>query len=132
MTVRLIEDRDALAHDESAAGRYVAALVRDGVGHYIANANSRALLLSLGDRSLPVTVDEGGYGRSYVASPHSEIDDIAANRRAYFAVVQVPLRLLQCRSRLTNGFVTFAAAPEIGVLCRKTRTRRIERRLSDF
>lgn len=71
MTAQLIEAQEALVRDGTLAGRYVAALARDGVGHYVANAASRPLLLLLGERRLPVTVDDGGYGRSYVASPHS-------------------------------------------------------------
>jgi len=105
VTVRLIEEMDELARDESVAGRYVAALARDGVGHYIANASSRPMLLSLSDRRLPVTVDEGGYGRSYVASPHSayvlyareEIDIVGMRRgrgaaRAALALLDQLLR----------------------------------------
>jgi hypothetical protein len=103
--VRLIEDGDALARDETVAGRYVAALARDGVGHYVANASSRMALLALGERRLPVTVDDGGYGRSYVASPHSayvpyvreEIDIVGMRRgrglaRAGLAVLDRLLR----------------------------------------
>lgn len=71
MTPHLIESAEAMAGDGSRAGRYMAALARDGASALVANATSRPLLLRLGDRSLPVTVDDGGYGRSYVASPHS-------------------------------------------------------------
>ena len=71
MTLRLIESAQEIARDTSLAGRYMAALAQDGVGRFIANASSTPMLLSLGDRALPVTVDGGGYGRSYVASPHS-------------------------------------------------------------
>ncbi len=71
MTVALIDTVEALSREESAAGRYVAALARDGVGHYVANVASRMALLACGERRLPVTIDDGGLGRSYVASPHS-------------------------------------------------------------
>ncbi len=68
---RLIEDAEAMVRAGSRAGRYAAALVREGAAALVANATSRSMLLQLGDHSLPVTVDDGGYGRSYVASPHS-------------------------------------------------------------
>lgn len=71
MTLRLIEDAEEMARDGSIAGRYVAALAREGASALVANATSRPMLLRLGRHSLPVTVDDGGHGRSYVASPHS-------------------------------------------------------------
>lgn len=71
MTPHLIEGAEAMARDGSRAGRYMAALASEGAAGLVANATSRPMLLRLGDRSLPVTVDDGGYGRSYVASPHS-------------------------------------------------------------
>jgi hypothetical protein len=71
VTPHLIEGADAMARDGSRAGRYMAALAREGASALVANATSRPMLLRLGERSLPVTVDDGGYGRSYVASPHS-------------------------------------------------------------
>ncbi len=61
----------ALAALGSLAARYVAALQRHGTSHYIANAASTVALLRYGDRHLPVTVDDGTVGRTYVASPHS-------------------------------------------------------------
>lgn len=67
----LIETAEAMAHLEAPAARYVSALARDGVAAHIANAASRPMLLRHGSHCLPVTVDDGGYGRSYVASPHS-------------------------------------------------------------
>ena len=71
MTVTLIDTVEALSREESAAGRFVAALARDGVGHYVANAASHVALLTYGGQRLPVTIDDGDFGRSYVASPHS-------------------------------------------------------------
>lgn len=71
MTVRLIDRAEELAGEESLAGRYVAALAEGGTARFIANATSTPMLLAVGGRRLPVTVDDGGYGRSYVASPHS-------------------------------------------------------------
>ncbi len=60
-----------MTRDGSLAGRYAAALAREGAPALVANATSRPMLMRLGDHSLPVTVDDGGYGRSYVSSPHS-------------------------------------------------------------
>lgn len=71
MTPHLIEDAEAMTRDGSLAGRYAAVLAREGAPALVANATSRPMLMRLGDHSLPVTVDDGGYGRSYVSSPHS-------------------------------------------------------------
>lgn len=71
MTPDLLSDPDDLAQTGSLAGRYVAALAHGGPQRLIANVQSRPLLLRHGEFHLPVTVDDGGYGRSYVASPHS-------------------------------------------------------------
>jgi hypothetical protein len=89
---RLIEDAGTMARDGSVAGRYAAALAREGVPALVANAASRPMLLRLGEHSLPVTVDDGGYGRSYVSSPHSayvlyarEEMDLVGMKRGRFA-----------------------------------------------
>lgn len=68
---RLIENAAEIEQTSSLAGRYVRALVEAGAERFVANATSRAMLLMLDDRALPLTVDDGGYGRTYVASPHS-------------------------------------------------------------
>lgn len=65
-----LREAAALADEPSLAGRYVAALGAD-VRRHVANVASEVRLLTLGDQALPVTIDDGGYGRSYVASPHS-------------------------------------------------------------
>lgn len=67
----LIADPDAMEEDASLAGRYTAAFARRGAQTFIANLTSRVMLLRHGSLRLPVTVDDGGHGRSYVASPHS-------------------------------------------------------------
>ncbi|MDR2858741.1 MAG: hypothetical protein LBV50_13000, partial [Novosphingobium sp.] len=67
----LVTDAAELARDESPAGRYAATFAREGTAALIANAGSQPMLLRHGGRSFPVTVDDGGFGRSYVASPHS-------------------------------------------------------------
>jgi hypothetical protein len=103
--MRLIESAQAMADEGSPAGRYMAALTEGGVARFIANAASRPMLLVLGTRALPVTVDDGGYGRSYVASPHSayvlyareEVDIVGMTRgraaaRAALATLDLLLR----------------------------------------
>lgn len=67
----LLDDVTDGAAAESLAARYVAALRTHGTAACIANAASAVRLLRYGDLCLPVTVDDGTLGRSYVASPHS-------------------------------------------------------------
>lgn len=71
MTPALISDPAQMDRRASVAARYVSALARIGVDRLIPNVGSTPLLVSIGDLDLPVMVDDGGYGRSYVASPHS-------------------------------------------------------------
>ena len=69
--VELLSDARALAEDGSLAGRYMAALAANGSDQLIGNAASQALLLRHDKYRLPVTVEDGDYGHTYVASPHS-------------------------------------------------------------
>lgn len=71
MSIDLLDDEEMLAGDETLAGRYVAGLCKGGVTNLIANSASRPMLLRHQNRSIPLTVDENGFGKSYVASPHS-------------------------------------------------------------
>ena len=72
MTLTLIETVAEMEAEDSPAARYVAALTREGVRTFITNASSRTMLLRTKEgHAIPVTVDDYGYGRSYVASPHS-------------------------------------------------------------
>lgn len=71
MTIELLEAPSAMESTGTSAGKFTAALVRHGTNHYVANATSRMLLMHSAQHALPVSVDDGGYGRSYVASPHS-------------------------------------------------------------
>lgn len=71
MSLELIESADAMDRLGSASARYMAALARSGTTAHIANAKSRPLLLHQAGQSLPITVDDGGYGHSYVSSAHS-------------------------------------------------------------
>lgn len=71
MTPHLLTDAAAMERQGSLPARYMAALARNGTAAFVANARSAPMLLCYGDRCLPLTVDEGGHGGSYVASPHS-------------------------------------------------------------
>lgn len=71
MTAELLSDPAALAADGSLAARHVAAFRAAGTPALITNAACEVLLLRAGDVALPVTVDDGTHGRSYVSSPHS-------------------------------------------------------------
>ncbi len=71
MTPEWLTTPEAMAADRSQAAGYAAAFAREGTASFITNATSQMLLLRHGARCWPVTVDDGGYGRSYVASPHS-------------------------------------------------------------
>jgi hypothetical protein len=53
------------------AASYVAQLASDGTQKLVTNAASQMLLLRSGPCDLPVTVDDGTLGHSYVSSPHS-------------------------------------------------------------
>jgi len=67
----LLGDPAALAADGSLAARHVAAFRAAGTEGMIANAASEMWLLRHGPLRLPVSVDDGTHGRSYVSSPHS-------------------------------------------------------------
>lgn len=67
----LLSDAQAMAADGSLAGRMMGAFAAQGARRMIRNAGSRTMLLRHGDWRLPVTVEEGDYGHTYVASPHS-------------------------------------------------------------
>lgn len=67
----LLCDGDALAADGSLAARHVAAFRAHGTPALIANAACEVALLRAGEMRLPVTIDSGAHGLSYVSSPHS-------------------------------------------------------------
>lgn len=108
LTPFLIDDPVEMAGTRTLAGRYTAAMACDGVGRFIANATSQVRLLLCGNAALPVTIDDGGYGRSYVASPHSayvlyareEMDLVGmtrGRRSAYVALSMLDLALKSAR-----------------------------------
>lgn len=70
LTPRLI-DPSREAGGTSIAVRYAAAFAEKGVHKGISNAGSRMLLAQCEGHDLPITVDDGHYGLSYVANPHS-------------------------------------------------------------
>lgn len=70
MTCHLIEHPEDSGMHSSSAG-YASAFARAGTHHWIENVSSRMLLAQCEGHDLPVTVDNGGYGLSYVANPHS-------------------------------------------------------------
>lgn len=71
MYAELLSDAPALAADGSLAARHVATFRSHGSKALIANAACEVMLLRCGDARLPVTIDDGTRGRSYVSSPHS-------------------------------------------------------------
>lgn len=105
MTVELIEDAKEIARDGSRAAQYMAGFAREGTSSLITNIASRPMVLRHGNHAFPVVVDDGGYGHSYVASPHStyvlyareEIDLIGMQRgrRTARATLSVIDRLLR-------------------------------------
>ena len=71
LTARVITDPQALVDDRSPAARFVAGFLNAGPGRLIANAHSQVNLLTYGSLRLPVTIEDGRLGGTYVASPHS-------------------------------------------------------------
>ncbi len=71
MTAELLSGAAALAADGSLAARHVAGFRSAGTPALIANAACDVQLLRMGAARLPVTVDDGTHGHSYVSSPHS-------------------------------------------------------------
>ncbi len=59
------------ALDGGMAGTYVRRIAAAGVGSMIANVGTRLMAVKSGPHLLPVTVDDGGTGASYVCQPHS-------------------------------------------------------------
>ena len=71
MMAELLCDAAALTADRSLAARHVAGFRAQGTPALIANAACEVRLLRLGETRLPVTIDDGAHGHSYVTSPHS-------------------------------------------------------------
>ncbi len=71
-TPALIEGAALPSHvPHTQAASYVARLATDGTRNLVTNVASEMLLLRSGRVDLPVTVDDGTLGHSYVSSPHS-------------------------------------------------------------
>jgi hypothetical protein len=71
VTAELLCDVGMLAADGSLAARHVAAFRGHGTRALIANAGCEVMLLRHDAARLPVTIDDGTRGHSYVSSPHS-------------------------------------------------------------
>jgi hypothetical protein len=56
---------------DSDARRYIGAIATAGAAALVANVRTKWLALRIGDRVLPVTVNDGEYDDSYVCLPHS-------------------------------------------------------------
>lgn len=105
MKAELLADPGVMRASGSVAGQFVAAMAERGTMPFIANVASTMLLARIGGFELPVSVDDGGYGRSYVSSPHSayvpyarrEMDLVGLRhgRRAAGAVLSLTDRLLR-------------------------------------
>lgn len=71
MMAELLSDAAALTADGSLAARHVAGFRAHGTPALIANAACEVRLLRHCETRLPVTIDDGAHGHSYVCSPHS-------------------------------------------------------------
>ncbi|MEO1489353.1 MAG: hypothetical protein AAFR88_07965 [Pseudomonadota bacterium] len=67
----LVVDPAAMAADGSQAGAFMATLSDEGIAAHIANVSSQPILLRHGRLRLPVLVESGAYGDSYMTAPHS-------------------------------------------------------------
>lgn len=105
MTVAFITDPLEMRAIGSIPAVFTANLAERGTPHFITNAASIMALARVGGQDLPVTIDDGDIGRSYVASPHSayvayarrEMDlvGLKRGRRAAGAALALTDRLLR-------------------------------------
>lgn len=108
----LIKGAAFLAHaPDTLAASYVARLATDGTRKLVSNAASRVALLRSGAFDLPVTIDDGTLGLSYVSSPHS----------AYVLYARDEIALLGL------GRMRFAAEAVLATLSALLRTMRLNR-----
>ena len=111
-TPELIEGAALPSHaPHTLAASYVARLATDGTRNLVTNAASQMLLLRTGRVDLPVTVDDGTLGHSYVSSPHS----------AYVLYARDEIALLGL------GRMRFAAEAVLKTLSALLRTMRLNR-----
>lgn len=111
MTVQLLSDASALAADGSLAARHVAGFRASSTPRLIANAACEVMLLRHGAVRLPVTIDDGSHGHSYVSSPHS----------TYVLYARDEISLMGL------GGVRYAAEGVLGVLAGLLRLARLNR-----
>ena len=67
----LVCDSERIAADPSLAAQYVRALAEHGPQALITNAASQPYVMTYGEHSFPITLEDGEFGHTYVTSPHS-------------------------------------------------------------
>lgn len=75
-------------HGGTYAKAYILPLMEQGTKTYVSNVQTTVLALTVGDIVLPVTVNEGEYGNSYVCSPYTHYVSYAVEE---LAMLQSPL-----------------------------------------
>jgi hypothetical protein len=108
----LISEPAAILADPSLAGGFVGALAQAGAESLVANAACHAMVLRQGAHALPVLVEDGGYGRSYVTAPHS----------AYVLYARDEMDIVELR-----GAARWSAHATLAVMDRLLRTIRLNR-----
>lgn len=73
--ITLHESADTVPWPDTADGalarHYLEPMMREGTTRFIANANTRLHILALGDRVLPLTINDDEWSNSYVCSPYT-------------------------------------------------------------
>lgn len=98
--------------DGRYARDYLLPLLREGTARYIANTETRLMVLRIDDMVLPVTVNEAEYGNSYVCSPYTH----------YIAYAIQELAMLQ-KPWLEHALKVLLRG--LGLLCRATKFNRV-------
>lgn len=80
--VKLVDDPAQIDWEGLADGPWAAAylipLLRDGVSAHLGNVHTTLRVLPVGDRVLPVTINDGGAANSWVVSPRNAYVDYAS------------------------------------------------------
>ena len=90
--LELIDDVGSEAAADNLAARYVAAQRTHGTEAFVTNAACEVRLLRYDDLCLPVAVDDGALGQSYVARPHRAYVLYARDEIALLGVGGIYLR----------------------------------------
>jgi hypothetical protein len=114
--MKLLDPRAMVAADWPVGSERLHALAeafaRDGSESFIGNLRTRVMVLRVGERVLPVTINEADYGNCYVCSPHT----------AYAPYAKEELRLIKSGvARIALGGLADAA----GALLKTARINRI-------